>query len=56
MPYLPHVCFILLAIPFVYGMTICPTSVLFPCLLMVGIVALVVVVNCIAVVVVACVA
>ena len=36
MPYLTHVCFILLAIPFVYGMTICPTVALFPCLLMVG--------------------
>ena len=35
-PYLPHVCFILSAIPFVYGMTTCPTVVLFTCLLMVG--------------------
>ena len=35
MPYLSHVCFILLAIPFVYGMTICPTVALFPCLLFV---------------------
>ena len=35
-PYLPHVCFILLAIPFVYGMMICSTVALLLCLLMVG--------------------
>ena len=35
-PYLPHVCFILSAIPFVYGMTMCPTVALFTCLLVVG--------------------
>ena len=34
-PYLPCVCFILSAIHFVYGMTICPTVALFPCWLMV---------------------
>ena len=35
-PYLLHVCFILLAIPFVYRMTICPTWPCFLGLLMVG--------------------
>ena len=28
-PYLPHICLILLAAPFEYGMTICPTVALF---------------------------
>ena len=35
-PYLPHICLMLLAIPFVYGMKTCPTVVLFPLLLLFG--------------------
>ena len=53
-PYLPHVCFIHLAIPFVYGMTICPTVALVS-LSVNGWIATLVVVVCISIVVVTCV-
>ena len=36
MPYLPHACLILLEMPLVYGMTICPIIVLFLDALVVG--------------------